>query len=241
MAAIQAFRESEERIYRERFRRMAPQIRKEGFKADPVFANQRSGVLIAFLPDPYTAWCMRQVIASVNTAVQAYGVPVSVYGAEVFHSTISGYQATDGAPVGLETRGSTIDDTLQPAIAHAIKTLPRITRNRCAIKYHHRLLCNPTTVIAPGEPNEEWLLIVERLIARCKNAGITLRKPWGAHMTLARFTANYRPSSFNGFLGALAKINPDAVLRPRSIGIGIFTCSTDGDFRVDWRCKIQLR
>lgn len=241
MADILTFRKGQEAIYRERFRQMEPLIRKDGFKSDTVFANRRGGLLVAFLPDKYTAWCMRKVIESMNRAAQAVAAPVNVYGADMFHSTISDFRAADGFLPDNEAHRLAIDD-LQLAIKHTVASLPGITRNHCAIEYQRRLLCNQTTVIAPGEPNEEWLTVVEQVIARCQDAGITLRKPWGAHMTLARFTDAFGPPESGDLLRATKEIFcPNATLCPRYIGLGAFTCSTDEGFRVDWWHRIKLR
>ena len=182
---------------------------------------------------------MRKAAESLNAAARKDALPLDVYGADIFHSTISDYRTADGF-VDDEPHRLVIDE-LAPVIRQAVVALPRITRNHCAIGYRRRLLCNQTTVIAPGEPSEEWLIIVERIIERCLDAGIPLREPWGAHMTLARFHDACLPSQSGGFLRAAAAIKLDVTLCPRFIGLGAFTCTTRNGFRVEWRHRIRLR
>jgi len=252
VADIKAFLREQERIYRERFRQQEAVVRREGFKPDPVVTGEKGGFLVVFLPDFTTRFWMPMILSLVGDELARCGIPHIRYTANPFrylpanvHSTISDYNVADGyVPFSGTATNRAVDSllvtNLQFAVRKAVRSLPVTTREQCAVQYRMPLLCNSTTVIAPGTPNEEWLIVVERIIERCASAGIELRRPWGAHMTLARFTEAVEPKKVRKSLSLVRGIQPSVTLRPHSIGVGTFTFNARDGFRANWLHKIRL-
>lgn len=247
MADIKAFRREQERIYRERFRHQEAMIRREGFKPDPIVTGERGGVLVAFLPDLEARWRMRDILDLLGRCITTCDVSHIRYATTPFrhhratvHSTISDCEVADHFVPSLDMVTNRFIDMLRFNVAKTVRSLPMTTRKRCVIRFNKPLLCNSTTVIAPGEPSEEWLIVVDRIIRRCRSAGIDLRDPWGAHMTLARFTETTEPWRAKQLLPLVHEIRPRVSFQPRSIGVGTFTFNVRDGFQANWLHRIRL-
>ena len=92
---------------------------------------------------------------------------------------------------------------------------------------YNEWLFNQSTLIAAGTPNEAFLEISQRIVDSAKKESLELRLPWGAHITIARFT---RPQTYDELAGFRSFLENAALLgtsRPACIDVGHMTFKED--------------
>ena len=204
---IQEFLAKQEQVY-DKFRSSSEQIQREGVK--PHGLNGKGGYLIAFRhPDE-----IAEAAGTFSTNLAQFS-PLMVFHPGNIHTTISDYQ--------LGVRFSPDLGVLNRLVS-AVRETGRLAAP--TIEYNEWLF-NQSTLIAAGTPNEAFLEISQRIVDSAKKESLELRLPWGAHITIARFT---RPQTYDELAGFRSFLENAALLgtsRPACIDVGHMTFKED--------------
>ena len=207
MSDIRAtFIEKQERIYGEIAAKRA-EVLVHGIRPEVHYRNRRGAFSIALLHSSHVAETFSSVSRMIATCV-----PAVVYPPCNIHTTL--YIARMPAPFLYNPHDSehqTILRTLVQATgASFAERKPRV----CCIEYS-RYFLTQEAVLAPGEPDNAFVEMVDLLSVNCEKLGVVGNPAWGAHATVSRFTAQ-KPASD---LGALLK------LLERSPVVGTSVCT----------------
>ncbi len=151
-----------------------------------------AGYLVAWL---YSDALMEKV-AEVNGRINQI-VPTIRFGKGSAHTTITVYQKQPLASFKINRQTLT-------SLTEACNNLDTQLLQAVQIDFKEWLF-NQEAFIAAGQPNDPFWQVGEALQAAGKARGLTLRMPWGAHMTVGRFLT---PSGNVNDLNKLAQQTP---------------------------------
>lgn len=93
---------------------------------------------------------------------------------------------------------------------------------------YHAWLANQSGVIAAAYGSEDFFNFALAINSGARNAGIDVNFPWGAHMSVSRFSEDREPRSLNGLQDLLNSEMPLGKSRAVKIGIGTaYTTKTE--------------
>lgn len=202
------FVDNAERIYKQNLRGRQRLVQTEGIQADPVFLQKAGGIGVVFR---YPSSFSDDVIAySQQLAEQSGGVALG----QALHTTIR--FATANGFVFDPDRDTPIMAGLAASLRQKVATtLPYFLKesaiNFSAVVYNH------FAVVAPGKPNHACYTLLEYLY----NAAGLLPEamPWGAHMTLVRFSEPRLPEELAAFFDLLQTPKSFGEARPNRVDV----------------------
>lgn len=224
MTDFSSFLEEQERIYGT-FRSASEQVRIEGAVADPVFTSRKGGIFIAFRHPPEIAHAIGELSRQI-----AERVPAVLYAPESIHTTISDYGVADGRVVPQ-------DDGVLNAIS-SIVSLRRLEIGEYNVELGE-VLVNHTSVIIAGTPDAAFLKAAELIQRACQDQGISLRLPWGGHVTVSRFKEPFPAEKAASLLDFVARTPPIGKCNLVAIDVGTFHYTQD-QFVVETHTHIPL-
>jgi len=198
------FIKSQETVY-SRFRRT--KIKKLGTLPDPfIDGHRRSGYFIALRYPTEIAKAVEELSFQI-----AETAPVMIYDKDKIHTTLSDFSL--GRDVPCDTK--VLDRLVEIASVVESQDAPEIEI--------HDLLCNRNTVILAGSPNEQFVNLSNIILSQAQKSGINLREPWGAHITVARFSQTVAPEHLENFFELInIKEYNFGVVSPNRVDIGYF-------------------
>ena len=206
-----AFKKGQDRVY-DIIRSKRAQLYKHGTSTDTTWLARRGTFSVALLPSARIATHLASAshdLASHTSAV--------VYEREHLHTTL----------VSLPFQEHFLyreDDARQNNI---LRTLTRVAQSvvsefgttPCPIRYDSYLL-GPEAVVAEGQPTERYEQLVSLLHARCADEGLPVKKCWGSHITMSRFTESRRPDDIESVLGLLDVLKSPVLSLSRQVAVG---------------------
>lgn len=229
------FLDKQEKIY-EKFRVGMETAVIEGLKPDPVIAERKGGYLIFLRP----AKIVVDAVAKASRCISELVPGAVAYNAEEIHTSISDYRV---APNFLANRCEDYPQTLELlslVIRDAWKEIAFTRSLACA---YNGYVFNQTTVIMTGRPFLVYfMLAIDTALQSAAKMNIVLQKPWGAHITVARFGQQNSPGKAKE-LEAFCKKSEypiyDFAFPYESINLGEYSAGLQG-FRLKTICSYSL-
>lgn len=197
------FLKEQERIYR-KFKRA--EVRTLGTKPDEFVSGKRTaGYFLAYRYPTHVT----EAVSKVSTRISEI-VPAMIYDGDIIHTTISDclLEQEDIPDEGM------LDNLIDAASVIEGEVAPEITFNE--------LLCNRTTVIFAGMPDQQFLSLSRLIIDEAAKYGVKLRDPWGAHVTVARFLDTVSAERLGALFGLLEESRSLGTVRPDRVDAGYF-------------------
>lgn len=153
----------------------------EGIKPDKAVHEEHAGLLISFR-HPVEMMEKLEIFSEKIAAV----VPAVSFGVSNAHTTISDYNVASKNHIKLESdETKLICNRFSMAITEAIHE----NENSIPLEINFTgFIYNQTTVIATGTPNKAVINLVNEIRQSVEKIGISLRMPWGMHITTNRFS-----------------------------------------------------
>ncbi len=210
-----------------KFKNSHQHLESHGLSDDSVVTECKGGMFIVFRPPDTLAGSIAEVSRRIGKLVPG----TVAYRADQLHTTISDFGVVAHNQLGNSTvRG---DDKVLRAMKTGVETaLAKIgpLARQCEVAYS-QFFVNATTVILAGHPNPEWFTAVQVILAECEEAGVSLRLPWGSHITIARFGQKHSPAvakELLAYLDSLSAGEPIGSGRPIAIDVGSFQFNSEG-------------
>ena len=129
------------------------------------------------------------------------------YGEEAIHTTITDYMI---APNFVPSGNPEHEHTLEILSSSARRIVERYVIRKTDIPACSYLgyAFNQTGVILRGTPSETFFHITQQMVKMAQQAGISLRMPWGAHATIARFSTISSAAFAQELRSFMAVFNP---------------------------------
>lgn len=195
------------------FRALAKETKRTGIAPDPNLNKRFGGFFVVLTHAP--AICRKAEEVSRNVART---IPAIVYRAKNVHTTIGSFlYGEDFSPNNTGNPECFLEDLADAAKAVAMEA--KNNEDRCAIDYREYLY-TPVVLIAAGIPNIGFVNIVNALGRHAAERGITLKQPWGSHITLNRFSASAEEKQTGGFFKLVARAKPLGTSRPVALSVG---------------------
>jgi len=201
----------------ERFRQSLDAVRTEGILPDPSVFKTCGGLLV-------TIEHSGPIVDRVTSLSESLGqfVPAIMYQNNCIHTTLIGY---DLRPEREYSAGE--DDTTIELLANAIKEELVALCDSPAIRFSGEILCNKTTIILPGVPNEAFLNLASAAIERSGLANT--RGPVMAHITVLRFKEQLSADQLSPkFFQLVENGIPEFESIPVGISVGYFHLDSSG-------------
>ena len=199
-------------IYDNNFRSKADVVSQEG--VDKRLVGITGGYYLVFKHSPEISGRLADMSSRIHNVLPP-STSIS-YPERIVHTTLSDYEIV---PVNDFSRDEAILEKLERGVLevqHKIKS-PRIRLGE--------FLYNQTAVVVEGHSNEAFFDATERVLESCKEQGIKLRDPWGAHTTILRFTDKVSSDKLQNFLALMNEtdpINMESELKYLDIGTFVF-------------------
>ena len=143
-------------------------------------------------------------------------VPAIVYDSATIHTTISDF----GIKEGFAPEKDILEKLCNSARRVFFKDTPAIS--------YSEWLYNQNTVIVAGMPDETFLEIAQGIYSSGEKNGIKLRMPWGAHITVNRFTEQKSPEELKDFFKLMKEAPVLGKSVPENIDVAYFDFSPKG-------------
>jgi len=186
--------QDQNRIYNERFRHRAALLESQSVEKPKRAQDATRGYYVVFrLPEH-----ARNTLGEVSEQI-AQLTPSITYKPEIMHATLSDYGIVP------ENEFSQDNDLLEDICQGIEQSLPHINAPVVEIK---DLLYNPDTVLFEGQPDKMFFNACKTVIKNCKTQDVDLRDPWGAHITISRFSENKTPDQLQELIKYLKTVPP---------------------------------
>ena len=210
---LSGFIENQNGIYKQ-IQDQGNKVFSEGIKPDKAVVEEHGGLLISFR-HPIE---MMEKLEEFSSKI-AEVTPAVPFGVSNAHTTISDYNVAPNYRVDWENKET---DLLCKNLIKAITTaLGKIESNSLKINFTG-FIYNQTTVIATGTPNEAVLNLVQAIRNSAEEMGITLRMPWGMHITTNRFTEAKSQGELSEFFILMKNIPHLGLSYPVAIDLSYF-------------------
>ena len=180
---LNQFLQNQEKNYNEIRNLQRLVVEEKGIEPDPALVERRGGFFIVLIHS--TVITRKAMRFSREVSKRA---PAIVYGSTHVHTTLGrctfGFGPQFYFNAHTDKKGAGILRKLSDVISNISETIPR---NALEINYTEYLL-TPHSLIAAGTPNEVFVKMLNLMIEEGKRRNIEINPPWGAHITLSRFT-----------------------------------------------------
>ena len=173
---------------------------------------QQGGYLIALRHPAEVAGAIAEASIHISSII-----PAVVYSSANVHTSLS--------MLGAQENFSPEPSMLEALSDVAYTSLPY--SGRISIVYGG-LLANQNTVIAEGQPNEQFFYYAAFIVDEALQRDITLQLTWGSHITVARFLEQGSGAKIQQLLEYLQASRPLGTSVPESVDVGHFILSPHG-------------
>lgn len=172
---------AQDSIY-EKFTAGQAEAKVAGLLADKAVTYRLGGYLVGLRPSEQVCELLEEVEEEIGLHVD-----YASYGMGRYHTTMSDYRVS-------AHRDPRDDDDHVAVLEKLCMIAQRAANSPWAphARYTDPLF-NRTTVIVGGIPNAAFLAIADHAVATATQYDIDLRRPWGAHSTIGRFTQDEGP------------------------------------------------
>ncbi len=231
---FEEFLAKQEQVYA-RFRAQEAVVRQKGLNIDAAVYNELGGFVIAWKHPVATARAVAELSRKIGKIV-----PAMEYPAWSVHTTLSDHMVSPGFRVsaGSEEHWDILE-ALSASVKKAVLDAADKNLQQCEIHYSAPWLCNQTTVIAQGIPNVAFMALGDAVRSACKERGVALRPPWGAHITVARFRTQTDPKKAESLLQLLQATSPIGTSVPEALEVGFFSMA-GGNFTYEVHQRLPL-
>lgn len=208
--SIETYQARQNRIYRQFQTAMEtlPTV-----QASPLVAEPAAGYIVAWLHADSLLAQLAQVNGQINEIV-----PVMRFDGHNAHTTITVYQLQP-------LNGFQLNEEILQSLTKACFEIDDSLLQAVRIQFDQWLF-KEDAVIAAGQPNGAFWQVGEALQGAGKKQGLALRMPWGAHITTARYLADFdKVAKLNTLLRQTPVLGES---RPQAVVVGHFTCSRAG-------------
>lgn len=189
-------------------------VLETGAEADPALQERRGGFFISLIhADELT-----QSGAKISAEI-AHIVPSVSYGTKDIHTTLGRVKQEYGPHFYCNpdkepsvTILQKLKEVVKEALTDVIEPYPRIAYSDYLVTRH--------AVIAVGTPNEWFVKFTGALIKKGGNCGIEIIPPWGAHITMGRFTEKIPRNEITRLADLLKRSVPLGVSFPVAVATG---------------------
>ncbi|OHA27742.1 MAG: hypothetical protein A3C08_03225 [Candidatus Taylorbacteria bacterium RIFCSPHIGHO2_02_FULL_47_18] len=207
----------------ERFLKVQEQTYKEirdlrvldtGAKADVALQERRGGFFVSLIH----ASDITRNAARLSSKI-AHIVPSITYQCEHIHTTVGRVIKEFGPHFYCDPDSETnrnvlalLGEIVKDAMTKLNTPYPKII--------YTEYLTTRNSVIAIGAPNEWFTNFAEALVDISKQAGMEIAPPWGAHITVSRFTEKITKKELGGLSDLLRIYTPLGISIPVAVAIG---------------------
>jgi hypothetical protein len=222
---FQAFLDKQAGIYGNFAKGMALAI-QEGTTPDPVITGNKGGFLLFLEPSNSIV----EIVAELGLRARNIVPGILTYSYENTHTTISDYRVADGLRPDADEQHKVVLEALRRTAWAVGKKIALLGGVSCT--YRNGFVFNKTTLILQGIlSNDHFPNIAETALAVAEENQITLRIPWGAHVTGGRFSLSNSPEEAVA-LAELCRVTnqrlPAGEQFFKGVGVGWFTTDKNG-------------
>lgn len=191
------------------------ETRKIGIRPDPGLVNRRGGFFLSLMHEP-------EIVTKASKLSLEIGrrVPAVSYTNNELHTTAGSIPESQQDyfyyDEGMPTHRRFLDAVVN--VANEVATEMR--SGACQILFSEPYIIVPTCVVAPGQPNEAFIEIINTVKKVSEEVGVEFKLPWGAHMTLCRFTKTKKPEEVQALFHLLKNEAPFGLSRVTGIAAG---------------------
>lgn len=212
MDPLSHFIAEQEKTYRA-FSALAETARQKGIMPDPNLDKRFGGFFVVLIHPMEIARRAEEM-----SRATACTIPALLYRARDVHTTVGSFLYGKGfSPDAVENPEKILRD-----LADAAETTVKEAKHgaeKCTVDYGEYLYTQ-AVLIAAGIPNLGFVHVVDTLEREAKKRGITLKRPWGSHMTLNRFSAPVQRKNLDGFLALVSDAKPIGRSAPIALSVG---------------------
>ena len=212
------FLDKQDEVY-SRFRDTS-KIHNEGTK--PAVPERQGGYLIVFRHSQEIA----QKISDFSKRI-SQAIPSLFYDFATIHTTISDLIMGEN----FTPEKDTLEKLCASVVVAKIVNKPQIL--------YSEWLYNQNTVLAAGIPDQPFFDIIQDVYSLGKQKGLSVRLPWGAHITVSRFLEERKPEELDDFVKLMKEAPILGESTPENIDVGYFDFGRNG-FKIETYERFKL-
>lgn len=189
--------------------------RTKGIEPDPRLISRNGGFFLSFVHEPRITARASAISVRIGACV-----PAISYTTEELHTTAGSIVDSIQDHFYFDREMPVHKEWLDAVLHVAYEVTSVVGADPCLIAFTDPFMIVPTGVVAPGQPNQGFFEVIHAVERVSKEYGVKFRLPWGAHMTLNRFTERKSVTEAQKLFDLLGRERPLGVSRIIGISAG---------------------